>query len=49
MNDEFVKKLNASGTNELVKKTNYNAKINAIKDDIPSIDSLATTAALNAV
>ena len=32
----------------LLKKTDYDAKINKIKGEIPSIAGLATTAALNA-
>ena len=34
---------------KLVKKRDYNAKINKIKGKIPSITGLATTAGLNAV
>ena len=34
---------------ELLKKTDYDAWINKIKGEIPSITDLATTVALNAV
>ena len=47
--DELVKKVNAIDTNQLVIKTNYNAKIYEIKDEIPTITGLAATASLNAV
>ena len=38
-----------SDTNELVKKTNYNAKVSEIESKIPSISGSATTSALTAV
>ena len=34
---------------DLLKKTDYNAKIKDIEDKIPSVTNLATTAALNSV
>ena len=46
IDDASKKILDASG---LVIKTDYNAKITDIEGEIPSITSLATTAALNAV
>ena len=46
IDDASKKILDASG---LVIKTDYNAKITDIEGKIPSITSLATTAALNAV
>ena len=46
IDDASKKILDASG---LVLKTDYNAKITDIEGKIPSITSLATTAALNAV
>ena len=45
----MVKKVNAIDTIGLVKKTDYDAKINETKGEIPSIAGLATTAALNAL
>ena len=36
-------------TSGLVKKTDYNAKINEIENKIPSISGLATNAALTAI
>ena len=47
--DEFVKKVNAIDTSGLVKKTDYDARINNIKGEIPVITGLAATVALNAV
>ena len=47
--NELVKKVIASDTSRLVKKTDYDAWINKIKGEIPSITDLATTVALNAV
>ena len=41
----MVKKVNSVETNKLVKKTDYNAKIQDIEDKIPSITGLATTTA----
>ena len=49
MQEELVKKVNAIDTNKFVKKADYIAKINEIKDKIPSITGLATTASRNAV
>ena len=46
--DELIKKVNAIDTSKLVNKTNYNAKIKDIEDEIPDITNLATTAGLNA-
>ena len=55
---DFLKKLSMTQTKQsctflvhtidLVKKTNYNAKITEIEGKIPSISSLATNAALTA-
>ena len=47
VSDELVRKVNAIDSSVLVKKIDYNTKINEIKDEIPSITGLATTAALN--
>ena len=47
--DELVKKVNAIDIKVLVKKTIYDAKINEIKGEIPSITGLVTTSALNTV
>ena len=44
----MIKKVNAIDTSKLVNKTNYNAKIKDIEDEIPDITNLATTAGLNA-
>ena len=38
-----------SDTSELVKKTDYNAKITVIEGKIPSISGLTTNAALTAI
>ena len=46
--DELIKKVNATDIGGLVRKTDYNAKIKDIKDQIPDITNLATVAALNA-
>ena len=46
--DEMVKKVNAFDTRGLVKKTDYDAKINEINGEILSITGLAATS-LNAV
>ena len=45
----MVEKVNATDTNKLVKKADYNAQIKDIEDKIPFITNLATTAALNDV
>ena len=47
--DKLVKKVNVIDTSRLVKKTDFHAKINEIKGEIPSISGLAATAALNVV
>ena len=47
--EELVKKVNTIDTNKFVKKADYIVKINEIKDKIPSITGLATTASRNAV
>ena len=43
-----LKKVNAIDINELVEKTDYNAKISKIKFEISSIAGLVTFAVLNA-
>ena len=49
MYDELVKKkVNTTDINELIEKTDYNAKINEIKCEISSIAGLDTTVVLNA-
>ena len=45
----MVKKVNSVETNKLVKKTDYNAKIQDIEDKIPSITGLATTTATDLI
>ena len=45
----MLNKVNAIDTNKLVNKTDYDAKIKDIEDEIPSITDLATTGALTAV
>ena len=45
----MIKKVNAIDTSALVKKTDYDAKINENKGDIPSIAGLDTPAVLNVV
>ena len=45
----MVKKVNAVDTSGLLKKTDHNATIKDIEDNIPSLTKLATTAALNTV
>ena len=47
--NELVKKVNAIVTSKFVSETDYNAKIKDIKDEIPSITSLATTGVLTVV
>ena len=42
-----LKKVNVIDINELVEKTDYNAKVNEIKSEISSIAGLVTTAVLN--
>ena len=49
VHDKLVKKVNAIDTCELVKKPDDDAKINEIKDEIPSIAALTTTTAFNVV
>ena len=45
----MIKKVNAIDTSALVKKTDYDAKINENKGDITSIAGLDTPAVLNVV
>ena len=47
--DELVKRVNAINTSVLVKKTDFDAKINEIECKTPSITGLATTDALNGI
>ena len=42
-----MSKLSNVATNEVVKKTDYNAKISEIENKIPNINNLATKTALN--
>ena len=49
MYHDLVKKFNAIDTSRLIKKTDYDAKIDEMKGEIPSIAGLAITSALNAV
>ena len=44
-----MSKLSNVVTNEVVKKTDYNAKIAEIENKIPDISNLATKTALNTV
>ena len=44
-----VSKLSNEVTNEVVKKTDYNAKITEIENKIPNISNLATKTSLNTV
>ena len=44
-----MSKLSNEVTNEVVKKTDYNAKITEIENKIPDISNLATKTALNTV
>ena len=44
-----VSKLSNVVTNEVVKKTDYNAKITEIENKIPNISNLATKTSLNTV
>ena len=45
----MYEKVNAIDTSRLNQKSDYDAKINEIKGEIPSITGLATTTALNAI
>ena len=47
--NELVKSVNVIDTSKLVNKTDYNAKTKDIRDKIPSITNLATTASLSTV
>ena len=49
MYDKLVKNVNAINTSKLVNKIDYNANLKDIKDKIPIINTLATTAALTVV